>query len=522
MNPRTQFVIVVTVLVVVMGLLTFSKLPMSGMRASAASSPPQPGVPFSAPAETGAISGHVFKADGVTVITDVLISVHAHGISMGTSSFGTYASQADGSYTISGLAPGTYKVQGNNNHVGYYISEYYNNKLSWDQADIITVVAGQTNTGIDFALGPGGAISGHVYEQDGITPVANACVNVSSTAPKWTQVAGFCCTASDGGFTITGIPVGRVYVQTSAGCQGQHGSLIDEWYATTGSTPNGTLASPVDVVAGQTVSNINFALDVGGSISGHVFKADGVSVITDAIISVGAESVSSGSSNRDAVVSQADGSYTISGLAPGTYKMQGNTKRVGGYVDKWYNNKYVWSQADTIVVAAGQAVTGIDFNLEAGGAISGHVFMADGVSVITDVPIMVQAMRVTPAPGGLGVRISQTDGSYTIAGLAPGTYKVQANNQRAPGYVSEYYDNKLSWEQADIVTVVAGQTTTDIDFVPRTGRQHNRPRLRAGWGYPGGECLRHRLRRTAPVIEPDRRLLLHGQRWQLSLSPESL
>ena len=292
MNPRTQFNIVVAVLVVAVGLLTFSGLPISDMRASVAVWPSQPGVLFSAPTETGAISGHIFKADGVTVITDVLIRVHASGVSAGTSSLGTYASQTDGSYTISGLAPGTYKVQCNNNGVGNYISEYYNNKLSRDQADIITVVAGQTATGIDFAL------------------------------------------------------------------------------------------------------------DVGGSISCHVFKEDGISVITDTIITVGAEGVSSG----DAVVSQADGSYTISGLAPGTYKVQGNTKRVGGYVDKWYNNKYVWSQADTIVVSAGQAVTGIDFNLEAGGAVSGHVFKADGVSVITDVTIMVQAGRVSPAPGGLGVR----------------------------------------------------------------------------------------------------------------------
>ena len=180
MNPRTQFIIVVAVLVVAVGLLTFSGLPISDMRASAASWPPQPGVPFSAPTETGAISGHVFKADGVTVITDVLISVHASGSSAGTSSLGTYASQADGSYTIPGLAPGTYKVQGNNNRVGYYISEYYNNKLSWDQADIVTVVAGQTTTGIDFALEAGGSISGHVFKADGVSVITDAIITVGA------------------------------------------------------------------------------------------------------------------------------------------------------------------------------------------------------------------------------------------------------------------------------------------------------------------------------------------------------
>ena len=43
------------------------------------------------------------------------------------------------------------------------------------------------------------------------------------------------------------------------------------------------------------------------------------------------------------------------------------------------------------MVSAGQTKAGIDFNLEALGAIAGHVFKADGVSVITDAPISVFA-----------------------------------------------------------------------------------------------------------------------------------
>jgi hypothetical protein len=52
------------------------------------------------------------------------------------------------------------------------------------------------------------------------------------------------------------------------------------------------------------------------------------------------------------------------------------------------------------------------------------------------------------------------DGGYT-AELPPGDYRVQAE---APGYVREFYNNRLDWGLADRVTVEAGMTTPNIDF----------------------------------------------------------
>ena len=118
------------------------------------------------------------------------------------------------------------------------------------------------------------ATSGHVFEQDGVTPVANACVNVSATAPQWNQIAGFCCTGSDGSFTITGVPVGHVYVRTHANCQNAYPDLSDEWYAAGGSTPDGNQASPVNVVAGQTTPEINFQLNRTSVVKGIIYNAD--------------------------------------------------------------------------------------------------------------------------------------------------------------------------------------------------------------------------------------------------------
>jgi hypothetical protein len=69
----------------------------------------------------------------------------------------------------------------------------------------------------------------------------------------------------------------------------------------------------------------------------------------------------------------ADGSYSIAGLAPGTYIVgfypddgqtgstaTGGSSDVRGYIDQSYNNKPTGSLATTVVVTAGATKTGIN------------------------------------------------------------------------------------------------------------------------------------------------------------------
>jgi len=431
-------------------------------------SPSATGITFTL-AQGGSISGHVFKADGSTVITDVLISVHAHGVSPGASSLGTYVSQTDGSYTITGLAPGTYRVQANNNLEPGYVTKYYDNKLTREEADVVEVLAGQTTSEIDFTLGESGAVTGYVYEEDGVTPVANACVNVSSTAPDWNQVLGWCCTDENGGFSIASLPAGEYYLRTHASCQGSNPGVIDEWYADGGSTPDGEQATPVTVAAGETTTGVTFALDGAGLISGYVYEEDGVTPVENACVNV-SSTAPNWNQVADFCCTGSDGSFTISGVPPGDVYVKTHAN-CGDYhpnlQDEWYaegGSTPDGNQATPVTVAAGETTTGVTFALDVGGAISGNVFKADGSTVITDVLISVHAHGVSPGASSLGTYVSQSDGSYTITGLAPGTYKVEANNNHEPGYVSKYYDDKTSWDEADTIEVLANQATTGIDF----------------------------------------------------------
>ena len=218
-----------------------------------------PGIDFSL-SQSGTISGFVFGSSGA-VIADTQISIHASPSDQSWNGRGTWVSQSDGSFTISGLLPGTYRVLANNNRAPGYETKYYISTYDYNAATEVLVTAGNTtNLPNNIFLESTDLITGYVYESDGITPVVNGCVNVSSTAPNWNQVTGFCCTGADGAFAIS-VPPGDYYLRTHADCQGSNPGLVDEWYATGGSNPDGNYATAVHVVSGVTTSGVNFSLD---------------------------------------------------------------------------------------------------------------------------------------------------------------------------------------------------------------------------------------------------------------------
>jgi hypothetical protein len=417
--------------------------------------------------EAGSISGTILKSDG-TVIIDTVIRVHAEGMSEGTGGYGLDISQTDGTYTITGLTSGNYIVLANSQHANGYEARFYGNTYSRDDASLIAVTEGEEVSGIDIRIGPGGAISGHVYEADGVTPVAGACFNLSSTAPDWNQIASWGSTEIDGSFEFGGIPVGTAYIQVNPNCEGKNPNLIDEWYKTGGSTPDGSQASPVTITAGGTVSGIDFQLDAGGSISGRVLKSGGT-VITDTEISVHAEGYSAGTSGRGTNISITDGTYTIAGLAPGTYKVMANNNRANGYETKYYNDEYQWDQADLVTVVAGADTGGVDFSLGDGGAISGHVYQADGVT-----PVSGACVNLTTSNEDwnqiAGWGSTDENGAFEFGGIPVGTayVKVHANcNGSNPDLIDEWYKTGGSTpdgSQASPITITAGGTVSGIDF----------------------------------------------------------
>jgi uncharacterized repeat protein (TIGR01451 family) len=354
----------------------------------------------------------------------------------------------EGSFIIQGLAAGQYRVGA---QAAGHVKKFYNNTLIYDQAEPVSVTAGQSTSGINFALEPGGAISGTIADSQG-NPISGADVWADYYESRdW---AGSARTDNEGNYTIQVLQSGQYRVGA------QVAGHVQKFY-------NNTLvydqAEPVIVTAGQTTSGINFALEPSGAISGTVTDGQGNPLSG---ISVQCEGIDQSYGNS--AETDANGVYTITGLPFGTYKVNSpDTGRWGdnddNWAQEWYDQKAGWDQADpvTISISAPNA-GGINFSLTQGGGISGKVTDNQG-NPISGADVWADYYESRDGAGG-----TQTDeeGNYTLYSLSPGQYRVGA---KVAGHVKKFYNNTLNYDEAESVSVAAGQTTSGINFALEPG-----------------------------------------------------
>jgi hypothetical protein len=105
-----------------------------------------------------------------------------------------------------------------------------------------------------------------------------------------------------------------------------------------------------------------------------------------------------------------------------------------------------------------------------GGSITGTV--TDFSSEAPVAQIQVCAYR-SPGFEYAGCQETAVDGSYAIAGLTAGNYKVQFRRPffSEANYLAQYYDGKPTWDSANVVTVSEGSAKTGVDAELHVGGQ---------------------------------------------------
>jgi hypothetical protein len=364
---------------------------------------------------------------------------------------------SDGTYTVNGLPPGTYFVHA---RTPDFVDELWDDIVCVGFCDPtsgnpVAVAAGTVVSGIDFALDPGGSISGTVTEAGSSTPVSSGFVDVFDASGGFVSGASL---AADGTYSVGGLPAGSYRVLAAA--SGYVDELYDDIPCPVGNCfiPSGT---PVAVTDGVETSGIDFGLSVGGSISGTVTETGTSSPIPDVFVEV----LDSGGAFVGFGFTAADGSYEADGLPSGSLRARTSSS---AHLDEIFDDLPCSASCDVtagtaIPVSAGAETGGIDFELSLGGSISGTITESGSSAALQDVAVFV---RDSTTFEFLGAGFSGSDGGYMVGGLPPGNHIAVTFSTF---YLDELYDDIACTPFCDLTTgtpisVVGGSETGGIDF----------------------------------------------------------
>lgn len=282
-----------------------------------------------------------------------------------------------------------------------------------------------------------------------------------------------------GAYTFTGLAEGDYTVLTEL-----YGNYVAEVYTTTGGQICYRCEIPsnayFNVPDGAAVGGIDLELAVGSSISGTV-TSGGVGVPDMGVAAFNIQYDATGST-----VTAADGTYTIQGLPDLEFRAFINRYDVSvNLVSELYDNipcnpnscsalAYEGMGAPLTIVG-GAPITGIDFDLAPGATISGVVNDAITMMPISepigflslfDATVRQQAYVLV---WGTSNPPPDNTAAYTIAGLLPGDYLLEASER--DNHVRELYPNQhCPWSGCrrgvigTPLTVGAGATLSGIDF----------------------------------------------------------
>ena len=414
---------------------------------------------------------------------------------------------ASGHYQIQPPTPGTYFVKVS--QASGYVPELHGN-IACIAADCpVTsgtpvVLASGSSATVDFALAREGIFTGTVRrasDGSGIgglhVHVYNASTSLVNTGTSLSPVT----TGLDGTYSVGGLSPGIYFARVSIGSSSPTGGIdfIPELYGgllcprhvpvTDCRIASG---APIVVNEGATTSGIDFSLDAGATISGTVVSDGTLAPLANVPVAAFAGTVQvADAAGFGTIGTDGAGQYTIRGLPPGTYRVRTMSRPSppNNYVNEWYSEVCVGCPGVPagVAVGSGALVTGINFSLATGGAISGRVTCAPG-----SVRVAGPQIHAYSASGLLVRTIQvQTDAlgcsssDYLIEGLPTGQYFLLARDvpqdpvnimlPEGGDLIDELY-NDVVCVAADCdvrrgtpVAVTAGSTTSGVDFALARG-----------------------------------------------------
>jgi hypothetical protein len=360
-----------------------------------------------------------------------------------------------------------------------------------DANSTVTLAAAEVRAAVDFTLTVGATLSGDIYDESTLGEVTTFTVQFYDTAETgdyWyfnTQFDGF------GGYTVSGIPAGDYKIYLNPTDDNLH---IPEVYNDIQCNACSTLVfngsgATVSLVNGATTSGIDFALEVGASISGFIVDNNNIQLPLTQFGLIYLFNDSNRLLANKIIYGtdfdpMANGAYKVGGLLPGIYFVQGGDAGRQFYQRELYENiACPWSGCDRggggdpVSLGVQEQRLGVNFLLNYGGKISGTVTdQSSGLPINPNGVEYVQFYNAAgEVAGGAGIN---PDGTYTSQrALPPGTYSVRTgsmfNGALISPYVMEKYDDSGNIDCPGVTCDLTAGNVTVVAYDPLSGDPEN-------------------------------------------------
>lgn len=217
---------------------------------------------------------------------------------------------------------------------------------------------------------------------------------------------------------------------------------------------------PFEVEAGETYTDMDFFIEMGGRVSGSVVPAEGGSFPANGV----AIGVAGEFQDTEGVPLENPSAFTSQPIPTGFMILQFSaTGEDDFHVTTFTGDTWNMWEAETVTIESGQVTNVGTLTMEMGGAIEGMV-TGEG-NPLGQVYVNASAeMSPFEPPVYIPGTMTASDGRYRLrglpAGLGLGLYFMPPFES---SYNSEWYDNANSFESATLLSVNVGELLSDID-----------------------------------------------------------